>query len=131
MSLKHKGYTGKAEYDDEAGIFYGQVLGLRDVITFQGTSVEQLEREFRESVDVYLEWCKEEETQPEKPYSGQFRLRVGPDIHKRVAMASQLAGESVNTWLLACIERSLKEETGVSPQRTKQGTKKRQSVTKE
>ena len=112
MSLKYKGYIGRAEYDDEAGIFHGQVVGLRDVITFQGTSVKELEREFRNSVDVYLEWCEEERTEPEKPYSGQFRLRVGPDVHRRVAIASELAGESINKWVLACIKRGLEEQTG-------------------
>lgn len=57
--LKYKGYTGHAEFNDEAELFYGEVLDLRDVITFQGTSVEELDKEFRASVDDYLEFCKE------------------------------------------------------------------------
>lgn len=57
--LKYKGYTGRAKFDDEAGLFHGELLDLRDVITFQGTSVEKLEKEFRDSVDDYLEFCKE------------------------------------------------------------------------
>lgn len=57
--LNYRGYTGRAEFDDEAGIFHGEVLDLRDVITFQGTSVEGLEQAFRDSVDDYLEFCAE------------------------------------------------------------------------
>ena len=55
--LQHKGYKGHAELDDEAGLFHGEVLDLRDVITFQDTSVEELEKEFRDSIDDYLEFC--------------------------------------------------------------------------
>ncbi len=57
--LKYKGYKGHTEFDDEVGLFHGEVLDLRDVITFQGTSVEQLEKEFRDSVDDYLKFCEE------------------------------------------------------------------------
>jgi len=57
--LKYKGYTGYVEFDDEAGIFHGEVLDLRDVITFQGKTVEEIKKAFRESIDDYLEFCKE------------------------------------------------------------------------
>lgn len=57
--LQHKGYTGRVEFDDEASLFHGEVISLRDVVTFQGTSVEELEEAFRDSVDDYLEFCKE------------------------------------------------------------------------
>ena len=57
--LEYKGYTGHVEFDDEAGLFHGEVLDTRDVITFQGISVEQLEQAFRESIDDYLEFCAE------------------------------------------------------------------------
>ncbi len=57
--LEYKGYTGHVEFDDEAGLFHGEVLDKRDVITFQGISVQQLEQAFRESIDDYLEFCAE------------------------------------------------------------------------
>jgi predicted HicB family RNase H-like nuclease len=57
--LKYKGYTGHVEFDDESGIFHGEVLDLRDVITFQGKSVEEIKKAFRDSIDDYLEFCKE------------------------------------------------------------------------
>jgi len=56
--MKYKGYVGKTEYDDEAEIFYGEVIGLRDIVTFKGTSVKELQKSFKESIDEYLAFCK-------------------------------------------------------------------------
>ena len=64
--LKYKGYVGQAVYDDEARIIHGDVIGLRSVITFQGKSVDELEQAFRDSIDDYLDWCKERGEEPEK-----------------------------------------------------------------
>ena len=63
--LEYKGYRGNAEFDDEAGLFHGEVLDLRDVITFQDTSVEELENEFRDSVDDYLEFFEKRGEEPD------------------------------------------------------------------
>lgn len=57
--LKYKGYTGVVQFDDEAMIFHGEVIGLRDVITFRGTTPGQIKEEFKASIDGYLAWCKE------------------------------------------------------------------------
>ena len=62
--MNHKGYTGQVEFDPEAGVFHGEVLGTRDVITFQGTSVAEIERAVRDSVDDYLEFCAERGGEP-------------------------------------------------------------------
>lgn len=74
--LRYKGFTGHVEFDDEAGLFHGEVIDLRDVITFQGTSVEELERAFQDSVDDYLEFCEERGEEPDKPFSGRLMLRL-------------------------------------------------------
>lgn len=55
--MQYKGYTGLIKYDDEAKIFHGEVTCGKDIITFQGTSVEELEQEFKTSVEDYLTWC--------------------------------------------------------------------------
>lgn len=73
--LKYKSSTGHVEYDDQAGVFHGEVLDLRDVITFQGKSVEEVERSFRESIDDYLEFCEQRGEEPDKPFSGRLMLR--------------------------------------------------------
>ena len=81
----YKGYEGIAEFDEDAHIFSGEVLGLKDVITFQGESVSELEQAFHDSVDDYLEWCSEDGVDPEKPYSEKMLLRFDPNLHRRVA----------------------------------------------
>ncbi len=63
--IKYKGYTGSFEYDDEAKIFHGEVVGLSDIITFQGKSTDELEQAFKGSVDDYLRWCKQRGENPE------------------------------------------------------------------
>ena len=68
--LQHRGYTGQVEFDDEARLFHGEVIDLRDVVTFQGRSVEELEEAFRDSVDDYLEFCELRGEEPDRPFSG-------------------------------------------------------------
>ncbi len=67
--VNHKGYTGHVEFDDEASLFHGEVLDLKDVVTFQGRTVEELERAFRESIEDYLAFCQERGKSPDKPFS--------------------------------------------------------------
>ena len=76
------------------------------VITFYGTSVEELEREFRTSVDDYIEWCKEDGVEPEKPYSGKFNVRFSPELHEKAAVGAKILGISLNSF----IERSVRDE---------------------
>ena len=68
--MEYRGYVGMVEFDDEADIFHGEVVNLRDVITFRGRSVDELRRAFEESVDDYLAWCAEPGKQPDKLFSG-------------------------------------------------------------
>ena len=105
--LKYKGYTGHVEYDDTARLFHGEVLGLKDVITFQGTEVEQLERAFRDSVDDYLDFCHERGETPDKPYSGRLMLRLPPRLHREVHLQAQLEGKSLNQWISERIAHTL------------------------
>ena len=98
--LKHKGYTGYVVYDDEARIFHGEVVGLRAVITFQGTTVEEIEHAFKDSIDDYLEWCKERGKEPEKPHSGKFNLRMPPDVYVKVVAHAAQEGLSINSYIL-------------------------------
>lgn len=97
--MTHKGYTGAVRFDDEAGIFHGEISGLRDVVTFQGKTVDELRDAFRESVDDYLEFCESRGEAPDKPYSGRFLLRVDPVLHRRLAELSASDGESLNNWV--------------------------------
>ena len=80
----YKGYEAKVELDESAGVFHGEVLNTRDVITFQGSSVKELKQAFEDSVDDYLDFCASRGEAPEKPFSGKFLVRVPPEIHREI-----------------------------------------------
>ncbi len=107
--MMYKGYVGVVEYDDENRVFSGSVVNVRTVITFQGSSVDELENEFRASVDDYLNWCKEDGIEPEKPYSGRFNVRFTPELHQRAAAGAKMLGISLNSF----VEKSVKDELEV------------------
>jgi predicted HicB family RNase H-like nuclease len=85
--MKYKGYTGHVEYDDEAKIFYGEVFGIKDVVTFQGTTVDEIEQAFKDSVDDYLAFCNERGEEPDRP------------------LAAQIQGESLNNYITKMLQR--------------------------
>lgn len=95
----YKGYSGSIEFDDEDMVFHGRVLGLRDIVTFEAESAEELVRAFHDSVDDYLAFCKERGLEPQKPYSGKLALRTTPEIHALLSRAAASDGKSVNQWI--------------------------------
>jgi predicted HicB family RNase H-like nuclease len=97
--MEYRGYVGKVEYDDEAGLFHGEVINTRDVITFQGQSVEEIRKAFRDSVEDYLAFCAERGEEPDKPFSGQFVTRISPELHRKLNAAAALAGLSLNAFV--------------------------------
>ena len=94
--MHHAGYEAVIEFDEDAGVFHGEVLNLRDVITFEGTSVSELHDAFRASVEDYLAFCAARGEEPEKPYSGQFVVRADPVLHKALVSAARKQGVSLN-----------------------------------
>lgn len=107
--MNYKGYIGKVEYDDENRVFTGSVVNVRAVITFQGSTVDEIEDEFRASVDDYLEWCEEDGVEPEKPYSGKFNVRFTPELHQQAAVGAKILGMSLNSF----VEKSVIDELRV------------------
>jgi len=104
--MEYKGYIGIVEYDSDAKLFHGDVINTRDVITFQGTTVEEIEKAFNESIDDYINWCKIEGVEPEKPYSGKFNLRLSPELHREIAITAKKLNLSINNF----VEKALKDE---------------------
>ena len=104
---QYKGYTGKLELDAEAGLLHGEVVGIRDVVTFQGKSVQEVERAFRESVEDYLAFCRSRGEQPEKPRSGKFVVRVNADLHRRLDILARASGKSLNTVVAEFLEKDV------------------------
>ena len=97
--MEYKGYIGKVEINDEAGILYGEVINLRDVITFEGTSVDEIQKAFRESIDDYLDFCAQRGESPEKPFSGKFVIRLPAELHRMAYVQAKLEDKSLNGWV--------------------------------
>lgn len=106
--LKHKGYTGYVVYDDEAHIFHGEIVGIRAVITFQGTTVREIEQAFKDSIEDYLDWCKKRGKEPEKVQSGKFNLRMPPEIYVKIASQASQEGLSINSYFLKLLDAAEK-----------------------
>jgi predicted HicB family RNase H-like nuclease len=105
--LSYKNYSGVVEYDETGRLFTGEVIGLRDVITFQGRTADELEGSFRESIEFYLEMCERDGIAPEKPYSGRFNVRISPEMHRQIAQRAALHKVSLNQWINEALERAL------------------------
>jgi predicted HicB family RNase H-like nuclease len=107
--MEYKGYIGIVEYDDEAGVFHGEVINLRDVITFSGESVTELRQAFQESVDDYLAFCAARNEPPEKPFSGTFTVRVAPELHRAASVQARRANKSLNSFVSDLLEHAVRQ----------------------
>ena len=105
-TMHYRGYEATVAYDEDAELFHGEVLNLRDVITFQGKSVAELNTALAESVEDYLAFCRERGEAPEKPYSGQFMVRIEPLLHRALVTAAKRSGLSLNKWVSGVLERA-------------------------
>jgi predicted HicB family RNase H-like nuclease len=105
--MEYKGYIGKVEIDDEAGILHGDVINVRDVITFEGTSVDEVHQAFQESIDDYLAFCAQRGESPEKPFSGKFVVRLPAELHRKAYIQAKLADKSLNGWVTEVLETVL------------------------
>ena len=105
-AMSYRGYEAVVAYDEDADLLHGEIVNTRDLITFQGRSVDELKLARADSVEDYLTFCRERGEDPEKPYSGQFVVRVDPALHRAVASAARRAGASLNTWVASTLERA-------------------------
>ena len=108
--MEYQGYTAKVDYDDEAAVFFGEVINLRDVITFEGNTVKQLRGAFRDSVDDYLAFCAERGEEPEKSFSGKFVVRIDPTLHREISARAKMADKSLNNWVGDALSEAVTEE---------------------
>ena len=92
-----EGYHAKIEYDEELDLFRGEILGLNGGADFYGKNPKVLRTEFKKSLQVFLDVCKEKGLEPRRNFSGKFNLRISPELHERLAIEAQAQGKSINT----------------------------------
>lgn len=105
--MNYKDYLAHVEFDAEADIFHGEVINIRDVITFQGKSTDDLKRAFRDSVEDYLEFCAERGEEPEKPFSGRFTINLSPELHREILYAVEKSGKNMENWITDIFTRAV------------------------
>ncbi|MBD5288930.1 MAG: type II toxin-antitoxin system HicB family antitoxin [Bacteroides sp.] len=106
--LKYKGYSGSVEYSPEDDCLFGKVLGLNGtLISYEGSSIEEIKRDFEESIDCYLESCRERGIEPAKPYSGRLILRMPSQLHEDLAEKANAIGTTINDFVLRSIKHEL------------------------
>lgn len=101
------GYNAKIEYDSDLDMFRGDILGLSGGADFYGKNPKELRTEFKKSLDVFLQVCREKGIEPRKNYSGKFNLRIPPDLHEKLAIVAQAEGKSINTLAQEALEQRL------------------------
>ncbi|NQU63105.1 MAG: type II toxin-antitoxin system HicB family antitoxin [SAR324 cluster bacterium] len=105
--LKYKGYSGVVEYDSDENVLYGKVINANAVITFVGRSTDEIKTAFEESIDCYLETCERKGIEPKKPFSGNIRLRIEPQLHQKATVMAASSGKSLNGFISEAIEHAI------------------------
>ena len=95
-TMRYKGYVGSVEFSENDSVFYGKVLGIRSLISYEGANAKDLVSDFHEAVDDYLALCKEDGVSPEVAYKGSFNVRISPQLHEQLAVYAQNQGISMN-----------------------------------
>ncbi len=108
--MKYKEYFGSVHYSDEDRTFFGKIEFIRALVSYEGTDVKTLRQAFEEAVDDYLDTCAEQGKEPEKPFKGTFNVRIGPELHQRVAMAAAQQGVTLNGFIADVLKRETATE---------------------
>lgn len=108
--LSYRNYNGTVEYSKEDGCLFGKVIGIKSLLSYEGNSVKELEQDFQEVIDVYLNDCKERKVEPEQPYKGTFNVRISPELHRNIAVYAMEHGKTLN----AAVEEAIANMVGAS-----------------
>ena len=101
------GHHAKIEYDEDLDLFRGEILGLSGGADFYGKNPKELRAEFKKSLEVFLEVCREKGLEPRRHFSGKFNLRISPELHERLALEAQAQGKSINTLAQEALQESV------------------------
>ena len=104
--MAYQDYLAKIEYDSIDKIFVGHIIGIEDMVSFHGSTVEELESEFHDAVHHYLEICEKIGQEPQKSYSGRLTVQIPPEVHRAVATVARINSKSVNQWVESILMKS-------------------------
>jgi predicted HicB family RNase H-like nuclease len=111
-TLQYQGYEGTVEFDSERKVLRGRILFISDLVTYEATDVDRVQKEFEDAVDDYLETCQALGRAPKKPCTGQFSVRVPPELHYQAAERAARDGEKLNTVVVRALDVYLNGAAG-------------------
>jgi len=114
--LKYKGYIGELEIDIDARLLVGEVVNVKDLLAFEGKTVEEASKSFEDAVDDYLAYCTVEGIEPEKPFSGNIPFRTTPETHRNIYIAARLLDKSMNNWMNEVLADAARKIISTSPE---------------
>jgi predicted HicB family RNase H-like nuclease len=106
-ALKYKGFIGSVHFAAEDRVFYGKVEGVYDLITFEGSTVDDLEKGFKYMVDEHIKDCEKNNTPVEKSYKGNLNIRLSPELHRKAAQNATIKGISLNQYINEAIKKEI------------------------
>ena len=106
-TMEYKNYVGSVEFSENDGVFFGKVMGIRAMISYEGTTAKELVEDFHGAVDDYLDLCAEEGKEPERAYKGSFNVRVSPELHKQAVIYASSRQMSLNSLVESALRNSL------------------------
>ncbi len=106
-TIEYKGYIGSVEFSEEDSLFYGKVLGIRALVSYEGENARDLVQDFHSAVDDYLALCDAEGVAPEQAYKGSFNVRISPELHKQAAIAAMSRKISLNSFVENSIAQAI------------------------
>ena len=109
--MKYKDYSANTAYSEEDRCLVGHIAGITDIVGFHADTVAELQVAFEEAVEDYLETCKKLNKLPQKPYSGNLRLRIPPDIHVAIAKAAEASGKDLDQWAADTFSRVVNQDS--------------------
>jgi predicted HicB family RNase H-like nuclease len=102
--LQFKGYYAEIHFSADDEVFFGKLLGISDLVSFEGASVSELKKAFHEAVEDYLETCTELGKEPEKTYKGSFNVRISPELHRKAANYASIRKLTLNELVKQAID---------------------------
>lgn len=108
--MEYKGYVGSVEFSEADALFFGKVMGIRALISYEGENARDLVEDFHGAVEDYLAMCDAEGIEPEKAYKGSFNIRISPELHKQAVITATARQMSLNSFVESSIERAVLAE---------------------
>ena len=105
--MHYKGYYGSVHFDDEELVFHGKIEFIRALVTYEATDAHGLRKAFEESINDYLDICRHQKIKPELPFKGSLNVRLGPELHRRVALAAEQNHSTINKFIVQTLDQAM------------------------